>query len=104
MTRGLNERSVVGQASSTYDAFGHFVRSQPDVFALTVNGAHQLVEQFPGDRYEGLHHVTERCPGSAVQPTPDGSAPTAVPGVRRGRALPRRSPGAATDRTSCSPW
>jgi phospholipid/cholesterol/gamma-HCH transport system substrate-binding protein len=80
--------SDVGQASSTYDAFGHFVRSQPDVFALTVNGAHQLVEQFPGDRYQGLHHVTKRCPGSAVQPAPDGSAPTAVPGCDTSQVPP----------------
>jgi phospholipid/cholesterol/gamma-HCH transport system substrate-binding protein len=72
--------SDVGQASSNYDANGHYVRTQPDVFAFTVNGAHQLVSQFPSERYAGLHHVTNRCPGSAVQPAPDGSAPNAVAG------------------------
>ena len=82
--------SDVGQASSYYDAFGHYVRSQPDVFALTVNGANQLVQQFPGQRYAGLHHVTERCPGSAVQAAPDGSAPTAVPGCDSSQVPPGR--------------
>ena len=72
--------SNVGQASATYDANGHYVRTQPDVFAFTINGANQLVSQFPSDRYDGLQHVTERCPGSAVQPAPDGSAPESVPG------------------------
>jgi phospholipid/cholesterol/gamma-HCH transport system substrate-binding protein len=72
--------SDVGQASSNYDAFGHFVRTQPDSFALTINGANQLVQEFPGNRYAGLHHVGQRCPGSAVQAAPDGSSPDAVPG------------------------
>jgi phospholipid/cholesterol/gamma-HCH transport system substrate-binding protein len=82
--------SDVGQASSYYDAFGHYVRSQPDVFALTVNGADQLVQQFPGQRYAGLHHVTARCPGSAVQPAPDGSAPVSVPGCDSSQVPPGR--------------
>jgi phospholipid/cholesterol/gamma-HCH transport system substrate-binding protein len=72
--------SDVGQASSDYDAFGHYVRTQPDSFALTINGANELVQQFPQDRYAGLHHVSQRCPGSAVQPAPDGSSPNAVSG------------------------
>jgi phospholipid/cholesterol/gamma-HCH transport system substrate-binding protein len=82
--------SDVGQASSNYDAFGHYVRSQPDVFALTINGANQLVQQFPDQRYAGLHHVTARCPGSAVQPAPDGSAPNSVPGCDSSQVPPGR--------------
>jgi phospholipid/cholesterol/gamma-HCH transport system substrate-binding protein len=70
--------SNVGQASANYDANGHYVRTQPDVFALTINGANELVAQPPSQRYAGLQHVTRRCPGSAVQPTPDGSAPHSV--------------------------
>ena len=80
--------SDVGQASSYYDANGHYVRTQPDSFALKINGANQLVPQFPDDRYEGLHHVTARCPGSAVQPAPDGSAPSAVPGCDTSQVPP----------------
>ena len=80
--------SDVGQASSYYDRFGHFVRTQPDVFALQINGANQLISQFPSDRYQGLHHVTSRCPGSAVQPAPDGSAPQTVPGCDSAQVPP----------------
>lgn len=80
--------SDVGQASANYDANGHYVRTQPDVFAFTVNGAHELVSQFPGARYQGLHHVTARCPGSAVQPAPDGSAPQTVPGCDSSQVPP----------------
>jgi len=80
--------SNVGQASSYYDANGHYVRTQPDVFAFTINGANQLVSQFPSDRYAGLQHVTRRCPGSAVQPAPDGSAPESVPGCDSSQVAP----------------
>ena len=80
--------SDVGQAGSYYDANGHYVRTQPDVFALKINGANQLVDQFPDARYEGLHHVGERCPGSAVQAAPDGSAPQSVPGCDSSQVPP----------------
>ena len=78
----------VGQASSYYDANGHYMRTQPDVFALTINGADQLVQQFPNSRYEGLHHVSQRCPGAAVQAAPDGSAPQTVPGCDSSQVPP----------------
>ena len=38
--------------------------------------------QFPSQRYQGLHAVRNRCPGSAVQASPDGSSPQQVPGLR----------------------
>ena len=72
--------SNVGQASSYYDANGHYVRTQPDTFALQINGSNELVAQPPSNRYAGLTHVTQRCPGSAVTPSPDGSTPLVVPG------------------------
>jgi phospholipid/cholesterol/gamma-HCH transport system substrate-binding protein len=72
--------SNVGQASSYYDANGHYVRTQPDTFALQINGSNELVAQPPSNRYAGLTHVTQRCPGSAVPPSPDGSTPLVVPG------------------------
>jgi phospholipid/cholesterol/gamma-HCH transport system substrate-binding protein len=80
--------SNIGQASSNYDANGHYVRTQPDVFALTINGANELVSQLPSQRYAGLHHVTQRCPGSAVQPSPDGSAPNSVLGCDSSQVAP----------------
>ena len=72
--------SNVGQASSYYDANGHYIRTQPDSFAFQINGANELVAQPPSQRYAGLTHVSQRCPGSAVTPSPDGSTPVAVPG------------------------
>ena len=80
--------SNVGQASSYYDANGHYVRTQPDTLALQINGSNELFAQPPSQRYAGLTHVTTRCPGSAVPPTPDGSAPVAVPGCSSSQATP----------------
>ena len=72
----------LGQAGAYYDANGHYVRTQPSLFAFALNGSNQLTDQFPAgsNRYSGLHRVTNRCPGAAVQASPDGSAPHAVPG------------------------
>jgi phospholipid/cholesterol/gamma-HCH transport system substrate-binding protein len=70
----------LGQAGAYYDANGHYVRTQPALFAFTLNNANQLTMQFPSLRYQGLHAVRNRCPGSAVQASPDGSSPQQVPG------------------------
>jgi phospholipid/cholesterol/gamma-HCH transport system substrate-binding protein len=70
----------LGQAGAYYDANGHYVRTQPALFPFALNGANQLTTQFPSQRYQGLQVVRDRCPGSAVQPSPDGSAPQQVPG------------------------
>lgn len=70
----------LGQAGAYYDANGHYVRTQPVLYPFTLNGANQLTMQFPSLRYQGLQAVLNRCPGSALQPSPDGSAPEAVPG------------------------
>jgi phospholipid/cholesterol/gamma-HCH transport system substrate-binding protein len=70
----------LGQAGAYYDANGHYVRTQPDLFAFALNGSNQLTTQFPSQRYQGLQVVRDRCPGSALQPSPDGSAPHHVPG------------------------
>jgi phospholipid/cholesterol/gamma-HCH transport system substrate-binding protein len=70
----------VGQAGAYYDANGHYVRTQPLLFPFTTDSMGQLVSQSPALRYQGLTHVTNRCPGSAVQPAPDGSSPSAVGG------------------------
>ncbi|HWE59295.1 MAG TPA: MlaD family protein [Solirubrobacteraceae bacterium] len=70
----------LGQAGAYYDANGHYVRTQPVFNAFSVDGFNQLEPQPPSNRYNGLSVVHGRCPGAAVQPTPDGSAPWTVPG------------------------
>ena len=72
--------SNLGQAGAYYDANGHYVRTEPMLYPFTTNSMGQLVQQNPDDRYDGLQHVSKRCPGSAVQASPDGSAPSAVGG------------------------
>ncbi len=65
----------VGQASSDYDANGHYSRTEPMLYPFTTDSMGQLVQQNPADRYDGLTRLTNRCPGSAVQANPDGSSP-----------------------------
>jgi phospholipid/cholesterol/gamma-HCH transport system substrate-binding protein len=71
----------LGQASSYYDANGHYVRTQPVFDAFTTDAANQL-QPIPAfaNRGTGLQVVSGRCPGGAVQRPPDGSAPVNVPG------------------------
>ncbi len=70
----------LGQAGAYYDANGHYTRTQPVFGTFGLNGVNQLVPQLPSARYNGLQVVHGRCPGGAVQPPPDGSAPARVPG------------------------
>jgi phospholipid/cholesterol/gamma-HCH transport system substrate-binding protein len=70
----------LGQAGAYYDANGHYARTQPFFNAFGLNGSNQLTAQPAFARYQGLQVVHGRCPGGAVQPSPDGSAPEAVPG------------------------
>lgn len=78
----------LGQAGAYYDANGHYVRTQPAVFAFALNSSNQLTTQFPSQRYQGLQAVHNRCPGSAAQAAPDGSAPAAVPGCNTSEVPP----------------
>jgi phospholipid/cholesterol/gamma-HCH transport system substrate-binding protein len=48
--------------------------------AFGVDAANQLTAKPPSGRYDGFHVARRRCPGSAVQPAPDASAPAQVPG------------------------
>jgi phospholipid/cholesterol/gamma-HCH transport system substrate-binding protein len=70
----------IGQAGAYYDANGHYTRTQPVFNAFGINAANQLVSRSPALRTEGLHRVSGRCPGGAVQPAPDRSAPWSVLG------------------------
>jgi len=68
-----------GQTTSNYDANGHYARIQPlyNLFSFTDNpGGGILTPQDPDNRLAGLETgFARRCPGSASQPPPDGSAP-----------------------------
>jgi phospholipid/cholesterol/gamma-HCH transport system substrate-binding protein len=70
----------VGQASANYDADGHYTRTQPWFGAFGLTASSQLTTQPPSDRYNGLRVVHGRCPGGAMQPAPDRSAPVATAG------------------------
>jgi phospholipid/cholesterol/gamma-HCH transport system substrate-binding protein len=70
----------VGQTSAYYDANGHYVRAQPWFGAFGLNSANQLTSIPPSQRFGGLQVVRSRCPGGAVQPSPDGSSPRLVTG------------------------
>ena len=78
----------LGQASAYYDANGHYVRVQPSFFAFGLDSQNQLTARPPSERYLGLQNVSARCPGGAVQPAPDGSAPHAVPRCQSGSTPP----------------
>ncbi len=71
----------LGQTSAYYDANGHYTRIQPIFSAFGLSGANELTPLPPNQtRYQGLQNVHGRCPGGAVQPPPDHSAPVPVPG------------------------
>ena len=78
----------LGQASGYYDANGHYLRVQPTFFAFGTDSQNQLTARPPSERYQGLQSASARCPGSAVQPAPDGSAPNAIPGCKPGATPP----------------
>lgn len=70
----------VGQTSAAYDANGHYSRTQPFFGPYSVNNQNQLVPRPGSERYAGLQMIPGgRCPGGAVQPPGDGTAPWAVP-------------------------
>jgi phospholipid/cholesterol/gamma-HCH transport system substrate-binding protein len=70
-----------GQATSTYDANGHYARVQPVFLPFRLDTAANVLQAKPRSaRLEGLQRVsTRRCPGGSTQPPPDGSAPVAAP-------------------------
>lgn len=72
--------SNIGQAGANYDANGHYSRTQPFFSAFGVGASNQLTPKPASQRYAGLSVARSRCPGGAVQPPADGSAPWAVPG------------------------
>ncbi|HXD59576.1 MAG TPA: MCE family protein [Thermoleophilaceae bacterium] len=68
-----------GQSASPYDGNGHYARVQPifNKFTFSKNASGSFLTAVPDDqRLAGLEqHVSNRCPGSATQPSADGSNP-----------------------------
>jgi phospholipid/cholesterol/gamma-HCH transport system substrate-binding protein len=68
-----------GEGAATYDANGHYARIQPIFNAFQLNGTpggDQLTALGDAQRLGGLElRQNQRCPGGAMQPPPDGSAP-----------------------------
>jgi phospholipid/cholesterol/gamma-HCH transport system substrate-binding protein len=69
-----------GVGAANYDANGHYARIQPIFNAFQLKdqpvGPSQLVPLPVAQRLAGLQTgMLRRCPGSASQPAPDGSAP-----------------------------
>jgi phospholipid/cholesterol/gamma-HCH transport system substrate-binding protein len=68
-----------GQSANVYDANGHYARIQPLFNAFQfddIPGSPQLDFTGATGRLAGLQvRKSQRCPGGAMQPPPDGSAP-----------------------------
>ena len=56
--------SNLGQTGGYYDANGHYARTQPFFGAFGVDGANQLTDRPPSQRFEGLQVANSRCPGA----------------------------------------
>jgi phospholipid/cholesterol/gamma-HCH transport system substrate-binding protein len=71
-----------GQLAASYDANGHYARVHPMFVPATYDSAGgTLTANEPSQKLDGFQTgVRRRCPGSIVQPPPDGSAPLAVAG------------------------
>jgi phospholipid/cholesterol/gamma-HCH transport system substrate-binding protein len=67
-----------GQSAATYDANGHYARIQPifNAFQFNSTPTGPVLTPNPGSRLANLQTgKNQRCPGGAMQPPPDGSAP-----------------------------
>jgi len=70
----------LGQVTSFYDANGHYARVQPVFSPFEYDeSSGELRRTADGARIDAFEQgQSERCPGSAVQAPPDGSAPFVV--------------------------
>jgi phospholipid/cholesterol/gamma-HCH transport system substrate-binding protein len=67
-----------GQSASPYDANGHYARIQPifNAFQFNATPGGPVLTPNTGSRLQGIETgQNQRCPGGAMQPPPDGSAP-----------------------------
>jgi phospholipid/cholesterol/gamma-HCH transport system substrate-binding protein len=67
-----------GTSAMTYDANGHYARIQPifNAFQFNQTPTGPVLTPNTGSRLAGLElGQNQKCPGGAMQPPPDGSAP-----------------------------
>jgi phospholipid/cholesterol/gamma-HCH transport system substrate-binding protein len=70
-----------GQVAGYYDANGHYARVMPVFSPARRNSDNTLEALPPQQRLEGFERgILRHCPGGAVQPPPDGSAPIPAEG------------------------
>ena len=83
-----------GQAAAYYDANGHYARVQPVLSPTNFDrDDYRLVGVGPRDRLNNFEKGTRpTCPGAAVQPTPDGSAPWPFRGCDPSSGPPSEDP------------
>jgi phospholipid/cholesterol/gamma-HCH transport system substrate-binding protein len=84
----------LGQATSFYDANGHYARVSP-VFSPTAfdRTNNRLVGVAPSDRLNPFEHGTRpTCPGGSTQPAPDGSSPWPFRGCDPSSGPPSEDP------------
>jgi phospholipid/cholesterol/gamma-HCH transport system substrate-binding protein len=79
-----------GQVPGYYDANGHYAKVQPIFSPANYDAASNTLTAVPPlSRLAGFEKgVLTPCPGGAVQPAPDGSAPQPVEGCDPGDAPP----------------
>ncbi len=74
-----------GSGAANYDANGHFARVQPIFSPFSFNDSTDTLTKLPANSFEAFEELQlKRCPGGAMQPTPDGSAPWEVPPIEPG--------------------
>ena len=70
-----------GEVAAYYDANGHYARVMPVFSPTRRNPDNTLTALPPQQRTEGFRRgIFHYCPGGAVQPPPDGSAPVPAEG------------------------
>jgi len=70
-----------GEVAAYYDANGHYARVMPAFSPARLNPDNTLTALPPQQRTEGFQRgIFHYCPGGAVQPPPDGSAPVPAEG------------------------
>ena len=82
-----------GQVAAYYDANGHYARVMPVFSPTRLNrGQHARRDAARSSALEGFERgICRHCPGGAIQPPPDGSAPWPSEGCDPSR-LPEPGP------------
>jgi len=83
-----------GQITAYYDANGHYARVMPVFSPTQLDRVNNRLDAIPPDqRLAGFEHGTRpTCPGSATQPSPDGSSPWPFRGCDPASGPPSEDP------------